>query len=198
MSPMSDAQTIMKLRSVSGAGIVDCQKALDESGGDYEKGIELLRKRGQKVAAAKADRATHEGIIHAYIHGQGSVGVLVEVQCETDFVARNEEFKQFVHDVALHIAAANPLYLSSQDIPESVVEKEKEIYHEQIASEQKPDEIKQKIINGKLNKYYQETCLLNQFSIKDDTQTIQQLLTSLIGKLGENIQIKRFCRYTLS
>lgn len=188
----------MRLRTTSGAGIVDCQKALDESAGDFEKAIELLRKRGQKVAAAKADRATKEGVIHAYIHGQGRVGVLLEVLCETDFVARNEDFKQFAHDIAMHIAATNPLYVTVADIPEAVIEKEREIYYEQMANENKPDEIKEKIIVGKLNKFYQEVCLMNQMYIKDDSQTIEQLASSLVGKLGENIQIKRFSRFALS
>ena len=194
---MADAGLIMKLRNLTGAGIVDCQKALEESGGDYDKAIELLRKRGQKVAAAKQERETKEGIIHAYIHGQGRVGVLVEISCETDFVARNDEFKAFAHDVAMHIAAANPLYVKPEDIAAEVIEKEKEIYKEQMAGENKPDEIKEKIIVGKLNKYYQETCVLNQQFIKDDSQTIQQLLQGIIAKTGENIQIRRFCRFSL-
>lgn len=187
----------MKLRTLTGAGIVDCQKALEESGGDYDKAVELLRKRGQKVAAAKQERETKEGIVHAYIHGQGRVGVLVEISCETDFVARNDEFKAFAHDIAMHIAAANPLYVKPEDIPSEVIEKEKEIYKDQMASEKKPDEIKEKIIVGKLNKYYQETCLLNQLFIKDDSLTIQQLLAATIAKTGENIQIRRFCRFSL-
>ncbi len=194
---MADAGLIMKLRNLTGAGIVDCQKALEESGGDYDKAVDLLRKRGQKVAAAKQERETKEGIIHSYIHGQGRVGVLVEILCETDFVARNDEFKAFAHDVAMHIAAANPLYVRSEDIASEVIEKEKEIYKEQMAGENKPDEIKEKIIIGKLNKYYQETCLLNQAFIKDDSQTIQQLLQGTIAKTGENIQIRRFCRFSL-
>ncbi|MEK7648847.1 MAG: translation elongation factor Ts [Patescibacteria group bacterium] len=194
---MADAGLIMKLRTLTGAGIVDCQKALEESGGDYDKAVELLRKRGQKVAAAKQERETKEGIVHAYIHGQGRVGVLVEISCETDFVARNDEFKAFAHDIAMHIAAANPLYVKPEDIPSEVIEKEKEIYKDQMASEKKPDEIKEKIIVGKLNKYYQETCLLNQLFIKDDSLTIQQLLAATIAKTGENIQIRRFCRFSL-
>ncbi len=194
---MADTSLIMKLRTLTGAGIVDCQQALTQSNDDYDKAVEFLRKRGQKVAAAKQERETKEGIVHAYIHGQGRVGVLVELSCETDFVARNDEFKAFAHDVAMHIAAANPLYVKSEDIPTEVLEKEKEIYREQMAVENKSDEIKEKIIIGKLNKYYQETCLLNQQFIKDDSQTIQQLVQSTIAKTGENIQIRRFCRFSL-
>lgn len=194
---MSDTSLIMKLRNLTGAGIVDCQKALIESGENFDKAVEFLRKRGQKVAAAKQERETKEGIIHAYIHGEGRVGVLVEISCETDFVARNDEFKSFAHDIAMHIAAANPLYVKSDDIAAEVIEKEKEIYKEQMANENKPDEIKEKIIIGKLNKYYQETCLLNQQFIKDDSQTIQQLVQNTIAKTGENIQVRRFCRFSL-
>lgn len=194
---MADASLIMKLRNLTGAGIVDCQKALEEAVGDYELAVELLRKRGQKVAAAKQEREMNEGIIHSYIHGQGRVGVLVEISCETDFVARNDEFRAFAHDVAMHIAAANPLYVKPEDIAAEVIEKEKEIYKEQIAGENKPDEIKEKIITGKLNKYYQETCLMNQLFIKDDSLTIQQLVANTIAKTGENIQIRRFCRFSL-
>lgn len=194
---MADTSLIMKLRNLTGAGIVDCQKALTESGEDYDKAVDLLRKRGQKVAAAKQERETKEGIVHAYIHGGGRVGVLVEISCETDFVARNEEFKAFAHDVAMHIAAANPLYVKPEDISSEVIEKEKEIYKEQMASENKPEEIKEKIIIGKLNKYYQETCLLNQQFIKDDSMTIQQLVQNTIAKTGENIQVRRFCRFSL-
>lgn len=194
---MTDTSLIMKLRNLTGVGIVDCQKALEESAGDFDKAVDFLRKRGQKVAAAKQERETKEGVVHAYIHGTGKMGVLVEISCETDFVARTDEFKGFAHDIAMHIAAANPLYVKPEDIPSQIVEKEKEIYKEQIASENKPEEIKEKIIVGKLNKYYQETCLLNQQFIKDDSLTIQQLLQNTIAKTGENIQIRRFSRFSL-
>ncbi len=194
---MTDTSLIMKLRTLTGVGVVDCQKALEESGGDYDKAVDFLRKRGQKVAAAKSDRETKEGIVHAYIHGTGKVGVLVEISCETDFVARTDEFRAFAHDVAMHIAAANPLYVKSDEIAPEVIEKEKEIYKEQMAGENKPDEIKEKILLGKLNKYYQETCLLNQQFIKDDSLTIQQLLQNTIAKTGENILIRRFSRFSL-
>lgn len=192
-----DTSLLVKLRSLTGAGMVDCKKALDETSGDFEKAVEFLRKKGQKVAANKQDRATKEGIIHSYIHGQGRVGVLLELLCETDFVARNEEFSQMAHDIALHIAALNPLYIQASDIPVAVIEKEGEIYREQLAAEKKPPEILEKILQGKIAKYYQEVCLMNQSFIKDDSQTVQDVLQRLIGKVGENIRVGRFVRFSL-
>lgn len=192
-----DPSLIVKLRSLTGAGIVDCKKALEENSGDFEKAIDALRKKGQKVAVNKQDRATKEGIIHSYIHGQGRVGVLLELLCETDFVARNEEFQNLAHDIALHIAALNPLYVSSQDVPQEVVEREMSIYREQLASEKKPADMLEKILQGKIAKYYQEACLLNQQFIKDDSQTIQDALQRVIGKVGENIKVGRFARFAL-
>lgn len=194
---MSDQSLIIKLREYTGAGIVDCKNALDEAQGDYERAVELLRKKGQKVAANKQDRETKEGRVHAYIHGNGKAGALVEVLCETDFVARNEQFVQFCHDLAMHIVAANPLYVRSEDVPAETVEKERALYEEQMASENKPAEIKEKILQGKIAKYYQEVCLLNQQFIKDDSQTVDQYLTGMIAKIGEKIQIRRFTRYSL-
>ncbi len=192
-----DTQLIVKLRSLTGAGIVDCQKALQEGGNDFEKAVELLRKKGQKVAANKQERETKEGLIYSYIHAGGRVGVLVELLCETDFVARNDEFKQLAHDIALHIAAMNPLIISQSDVAPETLEKEKEIYREQMKDEKKPQEILEKIIEGKLSKYYQEVCLLNQQFVKDDTLTIQGLIERTIGKIGENIKVGRFTRYSL-
>lgn len=192
-----DSQLIVKLRSLTGAGIVDCQKALQEGGGDFDKAVELLRKKGQKVAANKQERETKEGLIYAYIHGGGRVGVLLELLCETDFVARNDEFKQLAHDIALHIAAMNPLVVSPSDISAETLEKEREIYREQMKDEKKPAEILEKIIEGKLSKYYQEACLLSQQFVKDDSLTIQGLIERVIGKIGENIKVGRFSRYSL-
>ncbi len=192
-----DTQSIVKLRSLTGAGIVDCQKALQEGGNDFEKAVELLRKKGQKVAANKQERETKEGLIYSYIHAGGRVGVLVELLCETDFVARNDEFKQLAHDIALHIAAMNPLVVSQSDVAPGTLEKEKEIYREQMKDEKKPQEILEKIIEGKIAKYYQEVCLLNQQFVKDDTLTIQGLIERTIGKIGENIKVGRFTRYSL-
>jgi len=194
---MIDQAQIVKLREFTGAGIVDCKKALEEANGDYEAAVDLLRKKGQKVAANKQERETKEGRVHAYIHGNGKAGVLVEVLCETDFVARNEQFVQFCHDIAMHIVATNPLYVCSSDVSDELIEKERAIYEEQMAGENKPAEIKEKILQGKLAKYYQEVCLLNQSFIKDDSQTVEQYLTSMIAKIGEKIEIKKFCRFAL-
>ncbi len=192
-----DTQLIVKLRSLTGAGIVDCQKALQEASNDFEKAVELLRKKGQKVAANKQERETKEGIIYSYIHAGGRVGVLIELLCETDFVARNDEFKQLAHDISLHIAAMNPLVISMTDIAAETLEKEKEIYREQMKDEKKPQDILEKIIEGKLSKFYQEVCLLNQQFVKDDSMTIQSLIERAIGKIGENIKVGRFTRYSL-
>ena len=156
-----------------------------------------MRKKGQKVAANKQDRETKEGRVHAYIHGNGKAGALVEVLCETDFVARNEQFIQFCHDLAMHIVATNPLYVKMGDVPDETVEKERAIYEDQMAGENKPAEIKEKILQGKLAKYYQEVCLLNQPFIKDDSQTVDQYLTSMIAKIGEKIEIRKFSRFSL-
>ncbi|MBI4239865.1 elongation factor Ts, partial [Candidatus Uhrbacteria bacterium] len=170
---MIDPKLIAQLRAQTGAGIVDCQKALTEGQGDYEKAVDLLRKKGQKVSASKLERETREGIVHTYTHMNGKVGAMVEVLCETDFVARNEDFKQFAHDIVLQIVATNPLFLRPEDVPIEVIDKEKEIYKDQMAEEKKPEEIKEKIITGKLQKYYQEVCLMKQPFIKDDSLTIE-------------------------
>lgn len=194
---MADQNLIVKLREHTGAGIVDCKNALEQAQGDYEAAVDLLRKKGQKVAANKQDRETKEGRVHAYIHGNGKAGALVEVLCETDFVARNEQFIQFCHDLAMHIVATNPLYVKMSDVPDETVEKERAIYEDQMAGENKPAEIKDKIIQGKLGKYFQEVCLLNQPFIKDDSQTVEQYLTSMIAKIGEKIEIRKFSRFSL-
>lgn len=194
---MFDPKVIQKLRAETGSGIMDCRKILEEAGGDYDKAIELLRKRGQKVAANKADRETHEGIVKSYIHSNGKVGAMVEVLCETDFVARNEQFQQFAHNIAMHIAASNPLYLTPDQIPLDLIEKEKEIYTEQMAGETKPENIKEKIIEGKLAKFYSEVCLMKQAYVLDDTMTIEEVVVAQIAKTGENIQLRRFSRLSL-
>lgn len=195
---MIDQGLIVKLREFTGAGIVDCKKALDEAQGDYASAVEYLRKKGQKVAANKQERETKEGRVHAYIHGNGRAGALVEVLCETDFVARNEQFIEFCHGVAMHIVAANPLYVRPEDISEEVIAKEREIYEEQMAGDTKPQEIKDKILQGKLAKYYAETCLLKQPFIMDDSQTVEQHVSNMIAKIGEKIEIRRFSRFALS
>lgn len=191
-----DTNLIMQLREMTGAGILDAKKALEESGGDLGKAAEHLRKKGIAKAASKAERATNEGQVHSYIHANGKVGTLVEVLCETDFVARTEQFQQFVHDVAMQIAASNPLYVSPDQVPAEVIEKEREIAIAEIGAG-KPAEIMDKIIAGKIEKYFSEVCLLRQPFIKDEDQTIEDYLKSTIAKLGENIQIRRFCRFSL-
>jgi len=195
---MISAEVIKKLRESTGAGMNDIKAALDEAKGDEVKAVEILRKNGQKIAAKKADRATREGLVESYIHSSGKLGVIVSIACETDFVARNEDFKKFAHEVALQIAASAPLYLTPEQVPAEMVEKEKEIYREQLAKEGKvAGEMIDKIIEGKLQKFYSEVCLLRQPYIKDDKITIEHLLQELIGKIGENIQIKEFVRLSL-
>lgn len=194
---MIDPKLVTQLRGQTGAGIVDCKKALEETNGDLTKAAELLRKKGIAKAGSKGERATKEGLIDAYIHGNGKMGVLVEVQCETDFVARTEAFKEFVHEVAMQIAASNPLYLSPDQIPAEVVAKEKELAMAEFAGSSKPREVIEKIASGKLEKYYSEVCLLNQAYIKDEDKTMGDLLKETIAKTGENVQIKRFSRFAM-
>lgn len=194
---MADTQTIIKLREMTGAGMMDCKKALEEAGDDLEKAVDVLRKKGEIKAAKKGERSTGEGLVYSYIHSTGKAGALVQVLCETDFVARNEEFKKFVHDIAMQVTAMNPLYLSKEDIPAEVVEKEKEIYTEEIVGSGKPQEVIDKIIEGKLNKFYSEVCLLNQAFFKDEDITIEDLVTQKIAKMGENIKIERFARFSI-
>lgn len=191
------AEDIKKLREMTGAGIMDCKQALSESGGNFEKAIEWLRQKGLSALAKRAEREAKEGIIDAYIHFQGRVGALVEVNCETDFVARNEEFKKFVHDLAMQIAAQAPLYVSREDVPDEVIEKEKSIYYEQLQEENKPDHVKEKIVAGKLEKFFEQVCLLEQPFIKNPDIKIKDYLGEMATKLGENIVIRRFARFAL-
>jgi len=188
---------IAKLRAQTGAGMLDCKKALDESGGDFDKALEWLRKRGIAKAAKRAGKIAAEGIVASYIHGAGKVGVLVEVNCETDFVAKNEQFQDLVKDIAMHIAAVGPTYVSRDEVPADAVEKEKDVYRGQMKNEGKPDDIIEKIVTGKVDKYYSEVCLLEQPFIKDEDQTIEQLLTKKTGEIGEKISVRRFSRYEL-
>ncbi len=188
-------QMIKELREKTGAGIVDCKKALQEAGGDIEKAVEILRKKGAAKAAKKAERATAEGIVVSYIHAGGKVGALVELNCETDFVARTEDFKALGHEIAMQVAAMAPEYVSREEVPAEVVEKEKEVLREQALAEGKPEHIVEKIVEGRLSKFFSEKCLLEQPWIKDDSKTIKDLLTDYITKLGENIKVKRFCRF---
>ncbi|MFA4930749.1 MAG: translation elongation factor Ts [Patescibacteria group bacterium] len=193
-----NASLVNELRQQTGCGLMECKKALEESNGNLDKAIENLRKKGVAKAAKKADRTTSQGRIATYVHGEGRVGVMVEVHCETDFVAKNEKFKDFVHEVALHIAAVNPLYISPEDVPQEMVEKEKEIIKGQLAHEKKPANIIDKIVEGKINKFYEEVCLLKQPYIKDNDKTIEQFLTEQIAVIGENIKIARFARFEIA
>jgi elongation factor Ts len=184
---------IKKLRDKTNAGIVACQKALKESGGDIEKAVEILRKQGAAMASKKGGRAAKEGRVESYIHQGGKIGVLVEVNCESDFVARNDDFKTFVKDVAMQIAAANPIYVKKEDVPPASLAKETEIIKAQLTG--KPAAAAEKIVEGKLNKFYEDACLLEQPFIKDNSLKIKDVLTSMIGKIGENIVIRRFVRF---
>ncbi len=191
------ADLVKNLRKKSGAGMMDCKKALVESKGDMEKAEEILKEKGLAQALKKASRAAKEGIIHCYIHTGSRVGVMIEVNCETDFVAKNEMFKTMVHDIALHIAALAPLFISKEDVPKEVLDKEKEIYKKQALNEGKPENIVDRIAEGKLKKYYEENCLLEQPFVKDGDKSVGDLVKENIAKIGENIVIKRFVRYAL-
>ncbi len=190
-----DAGMVKKLRDACGAGMMDCKMALTEAQGDMEEAVKLLRKKGMASADKKASRAANEGMIDYYIHPGAKVGVLVEVNCETDFVARNPEFTAFVHDVAMHIAAASPAYVSRDDVPEDIVAGEIEIYSDQAKASGKPEAVIQKIAEGKLNKWYSEVALLEQQFVKDPDKTIDALRRELVGKIGENVEIRRFARF---
>lgn len=191
------AEMVKELRQRTGIGVMECKKALKESKGDIEKAIVILRKKGYARAKGKMSRDTAEGIVGSYIHLDGKIGVLLEVNCESDFVSRNDEFNELVKNIAIHIAASAPEYLSSDDIPPEVIEEEKEIIREQFKDSKKPPEIIEKIVQGKIGKFNEEVCLLDQPYIKDDKISIKELVTSHIAKFGENIRIKRFARFEL-
>ena len=191
------AEDVKQLRESTGAGIMDCKRALTETGGNIEKAIEYLRKKGIAKAEKKASRETKDGLIESYIHPGSKLGVLVEVNCETDFVAKTKDFKQFVRDVAMQIAASNPMVVRREELPAHIVEKEMNIYKTQAQEQKKPEAIAEKIAQGKMEKFYQEVCLLEQSFIKDPNITIENLLKELIGKIGENISIRRFARFQL-
>ena len=188
---------IKDLREATAAGVLDCKKALEASGGDLEKAKVYLREKGLAAAAKKASRAAEEGLIEAYVHTGGRVGALIELNCETDFVARTEAFEELAHDLALQVVAARPLYLAPEHIPPDVLEEEKNVYRVQARETGKPERIIEKIVEGKLQKYYQEVCLMKQPFIKDDGLTVQDVLTEIIAKLGENIAVRRFVRFEL-
>jgi elongation factor Ts len=191
------AAMVKQLREKTGAGMMDCKSALREVGGDVEKAIEFLRKKGLATAQKRAGRAMTEGTIQSYIHMNAKLGVLVEVNCETDFVAKNDDFLGFAKNIAMHIAASNPLGIAPEDIAQEVIEKEKEIYRAQALEMGKPENVLDKIVEGKLKKFYQDNCLMNQPYVRDPDITIADLLNELIAKIGENISIKRFVRYQI-
>jgi len=190
---MADLNEIKALREKTGVSLDLCKKALEE-GGDLEKAQELLRKWGQQLAGKRTGRATNQGLVEPYIHANGKLGVLIDLRCETDFVAKTDDFKELAHELALHIAAANPEYVSGDDISVEMLEKEKEIYIEQMAKENKPKDIMDKIIQGKIDKFKKSICLLDQLFVKDDSRTIQDLINEYIAKIGENITVGQFAR----
>ncbi len=191
------AAMVKQLRDKTSAGIMDCKEALSECEGDIGKAVDFLRTKGLATAAKRAGRAMEEGIIHAYIHMDGKLGVLVEVNCETDFVAKNEDFKEFAKNIAMHIAATNPVGIKPEDVPQEVIDKEKEIYRAQVLEMGKPEHIADKIVDGKLQKYFKDNCLMNQAYVRNPDITVADQLNEVIAKIGENITIKRFMRYKI-
>ncbi len=191
------AKMVKELREATGAGMMDCKKALKESDGEMEKAGEYLRKKGIASASKKEGRTTSQGVVGSYIHMGGKVGVLLEVACETDFVARTDDFQEFVHNVAMHIAAASPMAVTRDEVDSALIDKEKEIYRAQMQDQGKPAEIIDKIVDGKVDKYYSEIVLLEQKYVKDPDVTVEDYLKSIIGSLGENMQIKRFARFQI-
>lgn len=187
---------VQKLRELTGVGVLTAKKALEESGGDIERAIDALRKSGEKVAASKSSRETREGLIGHYVHANGKVASLVVVLCETDFVARSQTFQDLVHDLALQVAALNPMYVKPEDVPAEVLKKERSVYKEQIEGK-KSANVKQQIVEGKLEKFFEETCLLRQRFVKDDSLTINDVINAAVQKLGENVQVRTFIRFQI-
>ncbi|MDR9757554.1 MAG: translation elongation factor Ts [Thermacetogeniaceae bacterium] len=194
---MIKAESVKELRERTGAGIMDCKKALQETNGDMEKAVVYLREQGITAAAKKAGRATKEGMVEAYIHPGGKIGVLIEVNCETDFVAKTDDFKYLCRELAMQVAAANPGYVNREDVPEERIQSEKEILETQARNEGKPDKVIEKIVTGRMNKFYQDVCLFEQPYIRDTDMTVRDLVNQYIAKLGENIVVRRFCRFQL-
>ncbi len=197
MATTISAKDVSELRALTGAGMMDCKKALQDTNGDVQKAVDLLRQKGIARAEKRADRSAREGAIGSYIHFNGKVAVLVEVNCETDFVARTEDFQALAKDLALHIASAKPLAVSVEEMPKDVVEREKAIFEAQVADSGKPEQVRAKIVEGKLKKFYQEQVLLEQAFVKDDSKTIADLVKAVSGKLGENVVVRRFARFEL-
>jgi elongation factor Ts len=188
---------IKELRERTGAGMMDCKKALEANGGDIDKAIDWLRAKGIASAAKKAGRAATEGLVHSYIHAGGRIGVLLEVNCETDFVAMGPQFKELVNDIAMHIAAAAPEYVRREDVPADAIAKEKEVQKQKVVEEGKPAAVAERIVEGRMGKFYEAVCLMEQKFIKDDEKTIEQLIGEAVGKIGENIRVRRFVRFEL-
>lgn len=191
------ASMVKQLREMTGSGIMDCKQALTECDGEVDKAVDFLRKKGLATAQKRSSRATSNGTIASYIHMNGKIGVLVEVACETDFVAKNDDFAAFSKNIAMHVAATNPVGITPEDVPQEIVEREKAIYRGQALETGKPENIVEKIAEGKLKKFYRENCLLNQPYVRDPDLTVQDVLNELIGKIGENITINRFCRFQI-
>jgi elongation factor Ts len=192
-----DLDLIQKLRNMTGAGMMDCKKALEATDGDIEKAITELRKKGAAVAGKRSGNATDEGLVYAYIHPGDRIGVMIEIDCETDFVARTDDFKQFAKDVCMHIAAYSPKYITPEDVDQTFLDKERAFYIEELVKANKPAAVIDQIVQGKLNKLYSSICLMNQPFVKNDQLTVKDVLQELIGKLGENIKIKRFARFEI-
>lgn len=195
---MITAAMVKELRERTGAGMMDCKKALNESDGNIDKAIEFLREKGLAAAAKKAGRIAAEGLVESYIHGGGRIGVLVEINCETDFVAKTDEFRQLCRDIAMQIAASNPQFVSREEISADEIAKEKEIIRHQALNEGKPEKIVDKMVDGRIEKYYKEVCLLEQPYIKDPDKSVQDLITEKISKIGENISVRRFVRFQVA
>lgn len=194
---MIAATTVKELRVITGAGFMDCKKALEDTNGNIEKAVELLREKGLAAAAKKAGRIAAEGIVESYIHMGGKIGVMVEVNCETDFVAKTPEFRTFVRDIAMHIAASNPLYLTKEEVPEETITKEREILRAQALNEGKPEKIVERMVEGQIEKYYKEVCLLEQPFVKDTDKSIKDIVSERVSLIGEKIDIRRFTRYEM-
>lgn len=188
---------VKELRVKTGAGMMDCKEALTAEKGDFEKAIDFLRKKGMSAATKRSSKAAKDGTVASYIHMGGKIGVMVELNCETDFVAKTDDFQTLARDIAMHVAASNPRYIRSEEIPADALEREKDIYRSQLAEEKKPEKIWEKIMEGKLKKYYEEVCLLNQKFIKNTDVTVETLVNNMIAKTGENIVIRRFSRFQL-
>jgi elongation factor Ts len=194
----ASTELIKELRDATGAGVLECKKALDEAGGDIEKATAILHERGLAKAAKKADRETEAGVLDLYSHGEGRVGVMIEVNCETDFVARTDKFRQFAHEMALQVAATSPRWVSADDVPEDVLDERRAAYTEEALAEDKPEDIIERIVDGRMAKFVDESCLLGQAYIRDDSKTVEELLKETVAGIGENIQIRRFARWEVA